>query len=65
MKFFLDTANVYGRFSPHGENESEKVIGRWIRSRHPQSVIVATKGGHYNPPTPKVMRLGKEESDIF
>jgi aryl-alcohol dehydrogenase-like predicted oxidoreductase len=42
---FLDTANNYGQW--HGEaGESERVIGRWRRSRGlSDEVVVATKVG--------------------
>lgn len=42
---FLDTANNYGQW--HGDaGESERVIGRWIRSRKAaDQVVVATKVG--------------------
>lgn len=42
---FIDTANNYGQW--HGEaGESERLLGRWIRSRHAADrVVVATKVG--------------------
>jgi aryl-alcohol dehydrogenase-like predicted oxidoreductase len=42
---FVDTANNYGQW--HGEaGESERLLGRWIRSRHAADrVVVATKVG--------------------
>lgn len=42
---FIDTANVYARWMPHGENCSEQMIGRWLKSRK-KPLVVATKGGH-------------------
>lgn len=42
---FIDTANVYARWLPHGENCSEQMIGRWLSSRK-NHLVVATKGGH-------------------
>lgn len=41
---FVDTADVYG------EGESERIIGRWLDSRRPDDMIVATKG-RYAPPS--------------
>ncbi len=45
---FLDTANVYGKWAPWFCNLSEQRIGRWLRERAPGSVVVATKGCHYD-----------------
>ncbi len=42
---FVDTANVYARWLPHGDNCSEKMIGRWLTSRK-KPLVVASKGGH-------------------
>lgn len=39
----IDTADVYG------DGESERIIGRWLRQRHPADVVVATKG-RFAPP---------------
>lgn len=41
---FIDTADVYG------DGESERIIGRWLRQRHPEDVVVATKGRFGPPP---------------
>lgn len=44
---FLDTASFYGRWLSGGENASERIIGRWLRSRgRIGRVQVGTKGGH-------------------
>ncbi|MDO4547795.1 MAG: aldo/keto reductase [Clostridia bacterium] len=44
---FIDTARVYGAFGPAGEGASEKVIGKWIKSRGVRNdIILATKGAH-------------------
>lgn len=46
---FIDTANVYGRWLPSGLNESERMIGRWLRLQAPSvssRLVVATKGAH-------------------
>lgn len=41
---FLDTANNYGQW--HGDaGESERVLGRWLRSRGADQMVVATKVG--------------------
>lgn len=56
----LDTANVYGRFSPGCANESERVLGSWLRAGG-RGALIATKGGHYTPGHPTVMRLSCEE----
>ncbi len=49
---FIDTANVYGKWAPWYSNFSEQRIGRWLRTRAPGSVIVATKGCHYDVADP-------------
>lgn len=57
----IDTANVYGRFTPGCENESERVLGAWLRSRGRRDVIIATKGGHYAPGHREVARLDRRD----
>lgn len=44
---FVDTADVYSRWAPGNEGgESEKIIGKWMKSRNNRSqVILATKVG--------------------
>ena len=56
----LDTANVYGRFSPGCANESERVLGSWRRAGG-RGALIATKGGHYTPGHPTEMRLSRAE----
>ena len=56
----LDTANVYGRFTPGAGNASERVLGNWLRAGG-RGALIATKGGHYTPGHPTVMRLSREE----
>ena len=59
---FIDTANVYGRWHPGGQNLSEQVIGRWLKSRNAYGkLIVATKAAHYDPKTPQIMRLSEDD----
>ncbi len=42
----IDTADVYSRWVPGNDSESEKIIGRWMKARGNRSkVIVATKVG--------------------
>ncbi len=58
---FLDTAAVYGRWLPHGENISEKILGRWLSSRGAKGrVVIATKGGHYSFSDRSVSRVRKD-----
>lgn len=55
---FLDTAAVYGRWMPAGENVSEQIIGQWLKSRKAgSSMIVDTKGGHYDLKNPGISRV--------
>lgn len=58
---FIDTANLYGRWMPHGENTSEQFLGRWMRSRK-KPLVIATKGGHHDLHAPSRKRLG--EADV-
>lgn len=42
----IDTADVYSRWVPGNESESEKIIGRWLKARRSRSkIILATKVG--------------------
>ncbi|MCL2360365.1 MAG: aldo/keto reductase [Defluviitaleaceae bacterium] len=44
---FIDTANVYGKWNPGGNNGSEILIGRWLKTRNAyKTMVVATKGAH-------------------
>jgi len=55
---FIDTAHVYADWIEGNEpSSSEKTIGRWLRSRRPSGVVVATKGGHPPLSDPHVPRL--------
>ena len=41
---FIDTADAYSAWAPgNSGGESETIIGEWLASRRPESVIVATK----------------------
>lgn len=55
----IDTALVYADWLPDVERScSERVIGRWLRSRRAaDQVVVATKGGHPDLNAPGVSRL--------
>jgi aryl-alcohol dehydrogenase-like predicted oxidoreductase len=42
----IDTADVYSRWVPGNDSESEKIIGRWLKARGLRSkVVLATKVG--------------------
>ena len=44
---FLDTANCYGKWNADKINISERIIGRWLKSRRcGNRMVVATKGAH-------------------
>lgn len=59
---FLDTANIYGKWLPAGENVSEQIVGRWLKSRGmKQRMVVATKGGHYDLNQKNICRVTREE----
>lgn len=67
---FLDTAHVYGDWTPGERAKSEHVIGRWLKSRGKRSqVVISTKGAHpymevMDTPrvTPECIRKDLEES---
>ena len=43
---FVDTADVYSSWVPgHAGGESERIIGKWMASRRPRDIVVATKVG--------------------
>ena len=55
---FVDTAKVYGDWTPGPPSPSEKIIGEWLKARKNRSrVILATKGGHYHLDAPQIKRL--------
>jgi aryl-alcohol dehydrogenase-like predicted oxidoreductase len=59
---FIDTANIYGKWLPHGRNSSEEMIGKWLKKRNNRDrIILATKGAHPNLNTMDIPRLGRRE----
>lgn len=59
---FVDTANVYGKWIKGLANCSERIIGKWIKSRNKKNtIIVATKGGHYSFNDKRISRVNKLE----
>ncbi len=60
---FLDTANVYGRWSPGGRNRSELTVGRWLKSRGITDMIVASKCCHYAPEAHDVSRVNRASAE--
>ena len=58
---FLDTAHVYSNWIPGEQNRSEKIIGRWLRSRRPDNMVICTKGGHFDLDAPQISRVTPEE----
>lgn len=47
---FLDTADVYGRHKKGNVGgESEAMIGKWLRGRRRDELVIATKVGYVNP----------------
>lgn len=59
---FLDTANVYGRWAGRGMNESERTIGKWLRLRKIDDMIITSKCVHFAPEVPSVSRVNREEA---
>ena len=60
---FLDTANVYGRWSPSGLNESERTVGRWLRARGITDMTVTSKCCHYAPDAHDVSRVNRTAAE--
>lgn len=59
---FIDTANVYGKWSLEGRSASEEVLGMWIRQRkNRDSIVLTTKGAHPFLSSMNVQRLSREE----
>ncbi len=63
---FFDTAAVYAAWTGAGKGSSERLIGRWLASRRPQNVVIATKGAHPELHSMGVGRLTRSDiaSDI-
>ncbi|PQV65249.1 putative oxidoreductase [Abditibacterium utsteinense] len=57
---FLDSAAVYADWTPAGKGSSEKLIGKWRKTRQIEAVI-ATKGAHPELASMNVSRLSKAE----
>ena len=57
----LDTARVYGAWSPAGVGASEAVIGAWIASRQPADITLITKGAHPPAGAMHTPRLSRED----
>jgi aryl-alcohol dehydrogenase-like predicted oxidoreductase len=59
---FIDTAELYARWVPGGEHQSEKLIGDWLRERGLRdTLIISTKGAHPKLECMDVPRLSKRE----
>jgi len=60
---FIDTASIYGNWVKGIERSiSEKTIGAWIEDRrNSSSIVVGTKGGHFNLDTPQSSRVSPVE----
>lgn len=58
---FIDTARVYGDFANRINGESERVVGRWLRSRDRERFFLSTKGGHPDLDHMEAGRLSRRE----
>ncbi|MDF1516139.1 MAG: aldo/keto reductase, partial [Anaerolineae bacterium] len=59
---FIDSANIYGKWLPNGENVCDQHIGAWINSRGVRDdVVVTSKGGHPHLDSMTISRLSKDE----
>ena len=56
----IDTAHVYCNWLPGESSCSEKAIGRWLKERRREDVILCTKGGHFDLSTPEISRVTPE-----
>lgn len=56
----LDTAHVYSNWIPGEMSRSERIIGRWMKSRQPENVRICTKGGHFDLNAPQISRVTPE-----
>lgn len=59
---FLDTANVYGRWSKDGLNHSEITIGKWLAERKITDMVITSKCVHYAPGHNNISRVNSEEA---
>lgn len=57
----IDTAHVYNDWVPGEKSRSEKIIGRWLRAKRREDVILCTKGGHFSFDARDVCRVTPEE----
>ena len=58
----LDTARVYSDWIPGEIGRSEKLLGRWLKSRDCRArMLIATKGGHPPMDRPTCVRMGEAE----
>lgn len=59
---FIDTAHVYGDWGGEPNSKSERVIGRWLKSRdNRDKIILASKGAHPRLETMNVWRMSNAE----
>jgi aryl-alcohol dehydrogenase-like predicted oxidoreductase len=57
----LDSAHIYAAWLPNGVGASERTVGAWLgKSGLRSQMIVATKGGHFDLPTPEISRVRPE-----
>ena len=59
---FLDTANVYGRWAGRGLNESELTVGKWLKIRKIDDMVITSKCVHWLPEAPSVSRVNRREA---
>ncbi len=60
----LDTARVYSDWVPGETGRSEKLLGRWLKSRGcRERMLIATKGGH--PPMDNMTRVRMNEAELI
>ena len=58
---FVDTAHVYSNWLEGEKSRSEKILGRWLEHRDRKSVVIATKGGHFDFSAPQISRVVPSE----
>jgi aryl-alcohol dehydrogenase-like predicted oxidoreductase len=58
----IDTAELYARWIPGGEHQSEKTVGEWLRDRRVRDkIILSTKGAHPKLESMEIPRMSKGE----
>lgn len=59
---FIDSANIYGKWLPQGQNSGDRNIGAWFqRSGKRAQMVIATKGAHPHLGSMHTPRMTRDE----